>query len=70
MKAADLLPGDSIKNIKPYQGEGEKVVIDASPKDFPGHAKVFFACCEKYPELNGHVTYITHESIEQYYKKA
>lgn len=63
-----LLPGDVLKNRNPYDGEGEYIVVEPE-SDMLSHAKCVMACCEKYPALNGLVTYLSYEAINNYYIK-
>jgi len=68
MRIEDIKVGDSIKNKKPYDGEGEYIVCDLSPPLFEGCIKVISALCIKYPELNGLVSYIDNDNLKFYHK--
>lgn len=57
MDISDIKPGVSIRHKQEYEGEGEYLIVEEinqGTNDF----KCIMACCEKYPALNGMVTYV------------
>lgn len=63
-----LKPGDSIVHVDPYNGEGEKMIVESHLPFWPGHTKVI-TVLSKFTGLNGGGSYIDHEVIEKYYRK-
>lgn len=60
----NLQIGDTIKNKKPYKGEGERIVCELGKNEI----RVVHACNTKYPHLNGLVEVMSYDSL-QYYEK-
>lgn len=64
MTKSILQVGDSIKNINPYEGEGELIICELGEKQI----KCIHACHTKYQNLNGMVENKCYEDL-QYYEK-
>ena len=67
MTREEIKPGVSIRNKKPYDGEGEYLIMgEINPETL--HVPCVMACCDKYQALNGQRFELTVWAIEQFYE--